>query len=70
VYFTRKPDKKIYYSIGWTAHGYSSGIFWDVTMPDGTMRIMNKCVHQAALESASKKLRELSHGSGSKECSL
>jgi hypothetical protein len=64
VYLTRKSDKKTYYSVGWTAHGSSSSVFWDVSMPGGAMRVMNKCVHQAALESAGKKLLELSHGSG------
>jgi hypothetical protein len=60
----RNPDKKTYYSVGWTAHGPRSGVFWDVSMSGGAMRIMDRCVHQAALESAGKKLRELSHGSG------
>jgi hypothetical protein len=64
VYLTRKPDKKTYYFVGWPAHGSRSGVFWDVSVPGGGMRVMNKCVHQAALESACKKLRELSHGSG------
>jgi hypothetical protein len=63
VYLRRKPDTKIYF-VGWTAHGSKSGVFWDVSVPGGGLRIMNKCVHQAALESAGMKLRELSHGSG------
>ena len=70
VYLTRKADKKTCYSVGWAAHGSSSGVFWDVSMLGGAMRVMNKCVHQAALESAGKKLRELSHASGRKEFSL
>jgi hypothetical protein len=64
VYLSRKPDKKTCYFVGWAAHGSSSGVFWDVSVPGGGLRVMNKCVHQAALESAGKKLRELSHGSG------
>jgi len=64
AYLTRNPDKKTYHSVGWTAHGSSSGVFWDVSMPGGVLRVMDKCVHQAALESAGKKLRELSHASG------
>jgi len=64
TYLTRNPDKKTYHSVGWTAHGSSSGVFWDVSMPGGVLRVMNKCVHQAALESAGKKLRKLSHESG------
>jgi hypothetical protein len=67
---TRDLQKKTYYSVGWTVHGSSSGMFWEVSMPGGAMRVMNKCVHQAALEIAGKKLRELSHGWGSKESSL
>jgi hypothetical protein len=64
VHLTRKPDKKTCYFVGWTAYGSSSGVFWDVSVPGGGLRVMNKCVYQAALESAGKKLRELSHGSG------
>jgi hypothetical protein len=64
VHLTRKPDKKTYYSVGWTDHGSKSGVFWDVSVPGGGLRVMNKSVHQAALESVGKKLRELSHGSG------
>jgi hypothetical protein len=52
AHFARNPDKKTYYSVGWTAHGSRSGVFWDVSMSGG------------AIESAGKKLRELSHGSG------
>jgi hypothetical protein len=70
VYLARKPDKRTCYPVGWAAHGSSSGVFWDVSMLGGAMRVMNKCVHQAALESAGKKLRELSQGSagGSVPC--
>jgi hypothetical protein len=64
VYLTRKPDKKTCYSVGWITDSSSSGVFRDVSMPGGAMRVMNKCVHRAALESAGKKLRQLSHGSG------
>jgi hypothetical protein len=70
AHLTRDPEKKTYHSVGWTAHGSSSGAFWDVSMPSGVLRVMDKCVHQAALESAGKKLRELSHASGRKESSL
>jgi hypothetical protein len=69
AYLTR-DEKKTYYSVGWTAHGWNSGVFRNVSMPGGVLRVMDKCVHQAALESADKKLRELSHASGRKEPSL
>jgi hypothetical protein len=61
AYLARNPDKRTYYSVGWTVHSSRSGVFWDVRISDGAMRVMDKCVHQAALESAGKKLRELSH---------
>ena len=70
AYLTRDRDKKTYYSVGWTAHGSSSGVFRELTMPGGVLRVMDKCVHQAALESAGKKLRELSRASGRKEFCL
>jgi hypothetical protein len=70
AYLTRNPDKKIYYSVGWTARGSSSGMFREVSMPGGVLRVMDKCAHQAALESAGKKLRELSHASRRKEFCL
>ncbi len=70
AYLTRNPDKKTYYSVGWTAHVSSSGVFREVSIPGGVLRVMDKCMHQAALESADKKLRELSHASGRKESSL
>jgi hypothetical protein len=51
----RNPDKKTYYSVGWTAHGSSSGVFRQVSMRGGVLRVLDKCVHQAALENAGKK---------------
>ena len=70
AYLTRNRDNKTYYSIGWTAHGSSSGVFRDVSLPGAVLRVMDKCVHRDALESAGKKLRELSRASGRKEFSL
>jgi hypothetical protein len=70
AYLTRNSGKKTYYCVGWTAHGSSSGVFRQVSMPGAVLRVMDKCVHQAALEKAGKKLRELSHASGRKESSL
>ncbi len=70
AYLTRNPDKKAYYFMGWAPHGSSSGVFRELSLPCGVLRVMDKCVHQAALENAGKKLRELSHASGRKESSL
>jgi hypothetical protein len=58
----RNRNRKTYYSIGWTAHGSISGAFRDLSMPGAALRVMDKCVHRAAVESAGKKLRQLSHG--------
>ena len=71
AWLTRKPHRKAYHSVGWTPGDATSGVFRDVTMPGGAvMRVMNTCVHQAALESAGEKLRELSHRSGKKDSPL
>ncbi len=53
-------NKKTYYSIGWTAHG--SGVFRELNTPGAVLRVMDKCVHRAAIESAGKKLLQLSAG--------
>ena len=67
-WFTRKPDKKRYYCIGWTTRDPEAGMFRDVALPgNGMMRLMDKGVHQAALESAGEKLRELGQRSGKNE---
>jgi len=39
VYLARKPDKRTCYPVGWAAHGSSSGVFWDVSMLGGAMRV-------------------------------
>jgi len=54
--------RKTYYSIGWTAQGSISGVFKDLSMPGAMLRVMDKCVHRSAIESAGKKLRQLSPG--------
>jgi hypothetical protein len=69
-YLTRNRDKKTYYSVGWNVLGSSSAVFRDVSIPGAVFRVMDKCAHQAALERAGKKLRELSRASGRKEFSL
>lgn len=65
IWFNRKSPKKTYYCLGWIARGRDEGVFWDVDLPGGTvMRVMDKGVHQAALESAGEKLVELLRRSG------
>jgi hypothetical protein len=60
-WLARDSDKRTYYCLGWSAHDAGSGVFRDVTIPGGgSLRVMDKYVHQAALDSAGKKLRELS----------
>jgi hypothetical protein len=64
-WFNTKPRKKTYYCLGWIARGRDEGVFRDVDLPDGSMmRLMDRGVHQAALESAGEKLVELSRRSG------
>lgn len=64
----RRKLRKTYHSIGWTTDRPERGVFRDVALPGGAaMRVMDKGVHQAALECAERKLRELAHRSGKKE---
>jgi hypothetical protein len=39
-----------------------SGVFNELSMPGAMLRVMDKCVHRSAIESAGKKLRQLSPG--------
>ena len=67
-WFTRKPGKKTYHCVGWTVRESEAGVFRNVALPgSGVMRLMDKGVYQAALESAGQKLRELGRRSGQKE---
>jgi hypothetical protein len=69
--FARKPGKKTYHCVGWTVHDPEAGVFRNVALPGGgVMRLIDKGVHQAALESAGRKLRELGRRSGEKEPSV
>ena len=69
--FTLKPGKKIYHCVGWTVRESEAGVFRNVALPgSGVMRLMDKGVYQAALESAGQKLRELGRKSGEKEPSV
>jgi hypothetical protein len=66
--WVRRRANKTYYSVGWTAHSPEARVFWDIPLPGGgAMRVLNKGVHQAALERAGEKLRELDRRSGKSE---
>jgi hypothetical protein len=68
---TRNPGKKTYHCVGWTIRDFEAGVFRNVVLPGGAvMRLLDKGVYQAALESADHKLRELLRRSGKKEPSL
>jgi hypothetical protein len=70
-WFPRKSGKKTYYCVGWTVRDSEVGVFRNVALPGGgVMRLMDKGVYQAALESAAQKLRELGRRSGKKEPAL
>jgi hypothetical protein len=60
AWFIRKPPKRTYYCIGWTARDPEAGAFRDVVLPgNSVIRVMDKAVHQAALERAGDRLVEL-----------
>jgi len=66
--FTLKPGKKIYHCVGRTVRYSEAGVFRNVALPgSGVMRLMEKGVYKAAIESAGQKLRELGRRSGKKE---
>jgi hypothetical protein len=67
AWFIRKPRdrKRAYYCVGWSGRDPQAGAFREVALPGiSVMRIMDKAVHQAALECAGKKLVELERGAG------
>ncbi len=67
TWYIQKLRKKAYHCIGWSARDFEAGIFRVVRLPDrSTMRVMDKGVHLAALESAGEKLVELERRSGRK----
>jgi hypothetical protein len=58
--FVRKSPKRTYHCIGWTLRDPQAGAFRDVALPGfGIIRVMDKAVHQAALERAEQRLVEL-----------
>jgi hypothetical protein len=68
---TRKLRKTTYYCVGWTARDPEAAVIQSVLLPrSGIMRVLDKGVHQAALESVGRKLRELDRRSGKVRKSL
>jgi hypothetical protein len=64
-WLARKPLQATYHSIGWSPRDLKATIFRTVALPGGSvLRVMDKAMHQAALECAGKKLNELAHKSG------
>jgi hypothetical protein len=63
--------REIYYAVGWITREAKSGVFRELSLPGGgVVRVMDKGLHMAALESAGKKLEELRHKSGTRESGL
>jgi hypothetical protein len=56
--------RRIYYVRRGSARHPDVPLFTNLSVLGGTVRIMDKCVHQAALESAGMKLRFLANKSG------
>jgi len=60
AWFIRKPRKRTYYCIGSTARDPGADVFREVALPGvSVMRVMDRAVHQAALERVGEKLVEL-----------
>ena len=65
AWFIRKPRKRTYYCIGWTARDPGADVFREVALPGvSVMRVMDQAVHQAALERVGEKLVELKRRAG------
>ena len=68
---SRSKRKETFYSIGWIMGEAKSTVFREVLLPGGeVLRVMDKRLHTAALESAGRKLKELRHKSGTREAGL
>jgi hypothetical protein len=60
VWVIRTLPKRTYYCVGWTARDPKVGAFREVALPGGSiMRVMDKGVHQAALERVGERLVEI-----------
>jgi hypothetical protein len=65
---SRSKRKEIFYCIGYVLREAKSAVVREVPLPGGdVLRVMNKGLHIAALESAGRKLKELRHKSGTRE---
>ncbi len=59
------------YAVGWITRKARSGVFKGLPLPGGeVVRVMDKSVHMAALESAGRKLKELLYKSGRQQPGL
>ena len=60
--------KEIFYWIGYIVRETQSAVFAEVPLPGGeVLRVMDKGLHTAALESAGTRLKELRQKSGTRE---
>ena len=65
---SRGNRKEIYHSVSWIAREAKSGVFRELSLPGGeVVRVMDKGLHTAALESAGTRLKELRQKSGTRE---
>jgi len=70
AWFIRKLRKRTYYRkrahycVGWTTRDPQAGAFREVVLPGISVRVLDKAVHQAALECAAEKLVELEQRAG------
>ena len=65
AWFIRKPRKRTYYCIGSTARDPGADVFREVALPGvSVMRVVDRAVHQAALERVGEKLVELKRRGG------
>ena len=63
-----KTDRAVRHSVGRVARDASAGAFQTLLLPaGGVLRLMDRYVHMAALESAGRKLVELRRKSGQRE---
>jgi hypothetical protein len=68
---SRSKRKEIFYWIGYIVREAKSAVVREVPLPGGeVLRVLDKGLHTTALESAGRKLKELSHKSGTREPGL
>ena len=65
---SRGRRREIHHTVGWLSRETKSDAFKGLPLPGGgVVRVMDKCLYMAALESAGRKLNELHHKSGGRE---